>query len=660
MAGIGEHPSDFSGSPDAEKIVFRSEAVDAQNSREAGTSAGLRSHAEGSVLLALGFSKPMVERCLRLAAKNGARAEDELLASGFVEENAYFEALARLVGLPFVGSIDATLIVDTPQLDTQLANPTTVRLSLAASAPLTVIAPRVGQCEKLMTMLKERPHLRQQFAIASRTTIRTAVWQAGSKRRAEGAVRLLFEGRSDYSARFVITGAQGLLLGALASALVSALIAMPGRTLLFLHTVVSFVYFFSLALRCLALLWRVTARRPKPLPNEDGPLPVYTVLVALYGEARVAGQLMASLKRLNWPKSRLDIKIVCEEGDDETIEAIRRAQPGPEVEIVVVPKVGPQTKPKALDYALAGARGTYTAIFDAEDRPHPDQLREAYYHFQSVGPDVACLQAPLIITNAHRGWLPSLFAMEYGAFFRAILPLLSMMRMPMPLGGTSNHFRTDVLKSCGAWDPYNVTEDADLGMRLYRLGYRAEVIKRHTLEDAPTRIGVWRKQRTRWFKGWMQTWLVLMRKPGALIRDFGPKAFIVFQLMIGGMLISALAHPLIFLFLAAPLMPYIGVTPPESHFVHTALFALDSISIFGNYGLFLALGSVSLIQYEKRRLGRRWLAFPLYWMLISYAAWMAVLELWRKPHFWNKTPHGEDQSAHASTNKNKHKDARHN
>jgi glycosyltransferase XagB len=184
-----------------------------------------------------------------------------------------------------------------------------------------------------------------------------------------------------------------------------------------------------------------------------------------------------------------------------------------------------------------------------------------------------------------------------------------------------------------------VTEDADLGMRLYRLGYRAEVIKRHTLEDAPTRIGVWRKQRTRWFKGWMQTWLVLMRKPMTLLGDFGPKAFVVFHLMIGGMLISALAHPLIFVFFLTPLLPYIGVPPPENPIIHNALLALDSISIVGNYGLFLALGSLSLIKHEKRLVGRRWMAFPLYWMLISYAAWRAIIELWLKPHFWNKTPH---------------------
>jgi glycosyltransferase XagB len=639
VVGFGEHPGDFSGSPDAENIAFRSHVSVSDADRAAATSAKLRSYAAGRTLLALGFSKPMVARCLQLAARNGTRADDELIASGFVEETFYFEAVSRLLGLPFVESIDAKLISDSPHLDTQLIEPSTVRLALAASEPLTIIAPRADQCERLLIMLAERPHMRPRFAIASRTAIRNAVWQAGAKRRTEEAVRLLFEGRTDYSARFVLTGAQGLLIGASASGLFSALLMAPGRTLLCLHALVSFLYFFSLGLRGLAVLWRVTARRPKPLPDEDGHLPVYTVMVALYRETSVAGQLIASLKRLNWPKSRLDVKIVCEEGDDETVVAIRNAGPGPEVEIVVVPKVGPQTKPKALDYALAGARGTYTAIFDAEDQPHPDQLREAYYHFQSAKPDVACLQAPLIITNADRGWLPSLFAMEYGAFFRAILPLLSMMRMPMPLGGTSNHFKTEILKRCGAWDPYNVTEDADLGMRLYRLGYRAEVIKRHTLEDAPTRIGVWRKQRTRWFKGWMQTWLVLMRKPMTLIGDFGPKAFVVFHLMIGGMLISALAHPLIFVFFLTPLLPYIGVPPPENPIIHNALLALDSISIVGNYGLFLALGSLSLIKHEKRLVGRRWMAFPLYWMLISYAAWRAVIELWLKPHFWNKTPH---------------------
>jgi cellulose synthase/poly-beta-1,6-N-acetylglucosamine synthase-like glycosyltransferase len=244
-------------------------------------------------------------------------------------------------------------------------------------------------------------------------------------------------------------------------------------------------------------------------------------MVALYREAAVAEQLISSLKRLDWPAVLLDIKLVCEADDHETITALNALALGPCFEIVEVPPCNPRTKPKALTYALAAARGEYLAIYDAEDRPHPQQLREAYARFQTSPAEVACLQAPLIITNAKESWISALFSLEYSGLFRGLLPMLAGSRMPLPLGGTSNHFRTETLLAVGGWDPFNVTEDADLGLRLYRLGYRADVIVRQTLEDAPTAIRVWMAQRSRWFKGWLQTWLVLMRHPRRLARQMG-------------------------------------------------------------------------------------------------------------------------------------------
>lgn len=210
----------------------------------------------------------------------------------------------------------------------------------------------------------------------------------------------------------------------------------------------------------------------------------------------------------------------------------------------------PRTKPKALTYALSGARGAFVVVYDAEDRPHPQQLREAYTAFRNEPDEVACLQAPLIISNASSSWLSACFALEYSGLFRCMLPVLSTHGLPLPLGGTSNHFRTAVLRRAGAWDPYNVTEDADLGLRLHRLGYRCGVIRRQTLEDAPTSLPVWLNQRTRWYKGWLQSWLVMTRAPFTTARDMGWFAYMVFQLLIGGMLLSSLAHPLLFVSLA--------------------------------------------------------------------------------------------------------------
>src|SRR5262249_40834782 len=155
-----------------------------------------------------------------------------------------------------------------------------------------------------------------------------------------------------------------------------------------------------------------------------------------------------------------------------------------------------------LNYALAGARGEFVVIYDAEDRPHPDQLRAACSQFAASPDDVVCLQAPLVISNGGASWVSAAVSLEYSALFFVLLPMLARRRMPVPLGGTSNHFRVAELRASGGWDPYNVTEDADLGMRLHRLGYRCGVIDCPTYEDAPATFRVWLNQRTRWFKGW--------------------------------------------------------------------------------------------------------------------------------------------------------------
>ncbi|PZR44042.1 MAG: hypothetical protein DI537_61670, partial [Stutzerimonas stutzeri] len=243
------------------------------------------------------------------------------------------------------------------------------------------------------------------------------------------------------------------------------------------------------------------------------------------------------------------IKLICEADDQETLDALALTRLGRQYEIVEVPPGRPRTKPKALTYALGAARGEYLVIYDAEDRVDPLQLEEAWRTFEAGPSDIACLQAPLVVTNARESWLSALFALEYAGLFRVLLPHLAAARLPVPLGGTSNHFRTRVLQQVGGWDPYNVTEDADLGLRLYRLGYRFGTLTRPTYEEAPIGRDAWLGQRTRWFKGWLQTWLVLMRHPSRLVSEMGLWPSLVFQVLIGGLILSSLAHPLIIAYL---------------------------------------------------------------------------------------------------------------
>ncbi|PZM12071.1 glycosyltransferase family 2 protein [Rhizobium tubonense] len=592
---------------------------------------------EMGILAGLGVGKPALEKAAQSATVNRTSIERELLANGLVQECAYYGAIARALRLPCVDSIADGAVADGSKLDSQLLKPTMLRLTHSRRAPLTAIAPEARRIDEIRKSIIRYPDLRHSLAVAAPSTIRAAVWRAGAARRVRDTVTALFETRPRFSARVVFYGNQGFYAGITVSVIAAGLMVSDAGQLL-LHVFLSTLYLTALWLRAIAVIQR-RHKRLLPALHSDVPLPVYTVMVALYQEAGLAEQLVAALKRIDWPASLLDIKLVCEADDQETILALREHCLGPQFEIVEVPPMQPRTKPKALTYALAGARGAYLVVYDAEDRPHPQQLREAHARFASAAADVACLQAPLVIANSRESWISALFSLEYSALFRGLLPMLATHRMPLPLGGTSNHFRTDILRAVGAWDPFNVTEDADLGMRLYRLGYRSEVILRQTLEDAPTSIGIWTRQRTRWFKGWLQTWLVLMRDPGGLRREMGGKAFAVFHLLIGGMLISSLAHPLMVVFLVRSSIAMFATPGSQPLIGEMVLLTVDFVNIIGSYATFIILGHASMTKHEQKQIGWRWMAVPLYWMMVSLAAWRAVFELRSNPFFWHKTPH---------------------
>lgn len=249
-------------------------------------------------------------------------------------------------------------------------------------------------------------------------------------------------------------------------------------------------------------VWRPKVRQAEISLPLSPDLPVYSVLVALYKEAEVVPDLLVGLGLLAWPRSKLEIKLVCEQDDAETIAAINVHPLRSFVEVILVPPSLPRTKPKALAYALRLSRGELIVLYDAEDRPHPMQLAEAWQRFQTAGRDLACLQAPLEIANRQENIIANMFGFEYAALFRGLLPWLADNRITLPLGGTSNHFCRDVLEEIGGWDPYNVTEDADVGLRLARHGYRCETLSCPTREQAPADFASWHRQRVRWFKGW--------------------------------------------------------------------------------------------------------------------------------------------------------------
>jgi len=365
---------------------------------------------------------------------------------------------------------------------------------------------------------------------------------------------------------------------------------------------------------------------PAGSPDAEADWPVYTLLIGLKDEAETAPQLAAAIRALDYPADRLDVKLLIEAGDEATAFALRRESWPGGAELHVLPPGLPRTKPRALNYRLAKARGEFAVVYDAEDRPHPDQLKAAVRAFRAAGPDLACVQAPLVGEGAG-GWIAGQWALEYAVQFGRILPGLAQWRLPVMLGGTSNHFRRAALEAAGGWDAWNVTEDADLGLRLARSGHRVGMIAPPTLEAPPEAFSVWLAQRSRWLKGFLQTWLVVMRRPGEAAREMGLAGFAAMQLTLGAAVLSALVHGPWAVWLALSLMlPGAGPAP-----LFLAVAALS-------YSAGIALALAAPGRKDARRL---WLALtqPLYWPLQSVAMVRALYGLAKCPHFWAKTPH---------------------
>lgn len=395
------------------------------------------------------------------------------------------------------------------------------------------------------------------------------------------------------------------------------------------------------------------ALAPRPIIGNlrripDRELPLYTIIVALYREATSVAPLLHAIKALDYPPEKLQIILAVEPDDLETRAAIARLRLKSQVQVLIAPNVGPRTKPKALNWALPFARGSLVAIYDAEDRPEPNQLRAAVAAFRHHGDDIACVQASLRIDNISDSWLSRMFATEYAGQFDVFLPGLATMRVPLPLGGSSNHFRTDLLRQVGGWDAYNVTEDADLGVRLARFGYRTMTFDSTTGEEAPIRFIRWMKQRSRWMKGWMQTWSVHMRSPRRLWREAGPRGFLSLNVLVGGNVLTALTCPILFIELTAHLASS-ALGNASTGFLAGPLAPLHVAAILSGYVSTVTVGLMGLAR--RRQLRSSWvlLLTPIYWLCLSIAAWRALVQLYTEPYRWEKTEHGLTRERQAST-----------
>ncbi len=387
-----------------------------------------------------------------------------------------------------------------------------------------------------------------------------------------------------------------------------------------------FLLFSLVALTRLAAALTPRGRTPAPaLP--DHRLPRYTIIAPLYREAEMASQLMTALEAIDYPRGRLQVLVVVEADDDATRQALAALPLPRHVEILVAPPGRPRTKPRACNIALERSRGELVTIYDAEDRPHPLQLREAAARFAAGPVRLACLQAPLHL-EPDRRFLPRQFAIEYAIQFETILPLLARLGLPFPLGGTSNHFRMSALRAVGGWDAWNVTEDADLGFRLAAEGYDLGVLELATLEAAPDRLADWLPQRARWVKGYMQTFGVQTRRPP----HWRTGVLLSFAVTLGVAILAALAHgPLLawsLMSVAAQLATGQGwLTPADATLLAAGWFCA------------MAAAAVGLRRAGAELRVRDLLLTPLYWPLLSLAAAHALWQLVRCPHHWDKTRH---------------------
>lgn len=390
----------------------------------------------------------------------------------------------------------------------------------------------------------------------------------------------------------------------------------------------------------LAAVLTIPAQEPQGIRPADEDLPVYSVLIPLRNEAVMVPQLYRAMSALDYPAERLDIKFVVETNSPQTIAAVQALPEDTRFSLVSVPDAEPRTKPKALDFALPLCRGQFVVIYDAEDIPEPDQLWRAAARFRDA-PDIACLQARLVIDNGGQNWLTALFAAEYAGLFAVLLPALAHWRLPMPLGGTSNHFRIDVLRELGGWDAFNVTEDADLGARLARRRHRVETLASATHETAPARLLPWHGQRTRWMKGWMQTFIVHNHDPGRLLREMGPRAMLAFEVLALGMITAPILH------IGFTVSLVVHLLTGQSWFDGTGwpLLYLGILAL--GYGSALAMTAVGLVRLGRTDLLGPQLLLPVYWLLIAAATVRALRDLVLRPFYWFKSPH-EPVATHAA------------
>lgn len=570
---------------------------------------------------------------LRLHKTRGGRLTDILLSCGYLPEDALFRVLCDLCRA-------SAYTAQSPAPDPRLID----AFGAVECLALHLLPCRVVGAGTLVATAhpedfhRHRPRLEAVFGpvlmmLAPRNLIETVLLQARGAGLAHLAETRVAAQDSCRSYR-----AESLRLPLAALGLLAAVVSIlwPGMTLLalVLLALMSAMAFTGLKI---AALFGALHRRTEPPPPLIARLPVVSIMVALYRESNIAPRLVKRLSLLDYPEELLDVLLVVEAEDDLTRRALEHADLPGWMRVVIVPDGSVKTKPRALNFALDHCRGSIIGVYDAEDAPEPDQIRKVVDRFHSRGADLACLQGRLDFYNPRVNWFSRCFTIEYAAWFRLLLPGIERLGLAVPLGGTTLFFRRAALETLGRWDAHNVTEDADLGMRLARRGYRTELIDTTTFEEANCRPRSWVKQRSRWIKGFMMTWLTHMRDPVLLWRELGPRKFLGFQLLLAGSVLHSLLAPVLWSFWILPFglpHPVAAILPTGGLTALLAGFMAVEISL-------IAFGITGL-KRTRHGLNPLWvLTMVFYYPLATLAAYKAAWEMLVQPFYWDKTSHGE-------------------
>lgn len=448
------------------------------------------------------------------------------------------------------------------------------------------------------------------------------------------------------SALYSLTGKQKKYLISAAILLLLSFAINWHITLIALICLLTLLYFLDLLFSFFlitkgftkSLEWKIEDAEISQLKNAD--LPMYTIFCPLYKESEVLSQFVNAMDKLDYPKEKLQIMLLLEENDPETVNAAYSMNLPAHFEIVVVPHSFPKTKPKACNYGLLYATGNYCVIYDAEDMPERDQLKKVVIAFSKASAHVGCIQAKLNFYNPNQNLLTRLFTSEYSLWFELVLTGLQSINAPIPLGGTSNHFETELLRKLHGWDAFNVTEDCDLGMRLAKEGYETALIDSTTFEEANCEVRNWFNQRTRWIKGYIQTYFVHIRDVSPFLKSKNKIHFPAFQLIVGGKVLSMYINPLMW----AITVTYFVFREGTGDFIESLylwpIFYMGVFSfVFGNFVYFYnyMIGCAKRGRYELVKYS---FFIPFYWLMMSVAAWVALYRLIKNPYHWSKTVHG--------------------